>query len=223
VFIQKKIEMVPMINKTSNITILIMSSASNSNTIMASASSISVNEPSLFIPNVRCRYPLFNLNTSLCCLGKFRINLYLSSSSKARKKVYNVYVHFKEWNTTEDAILVREAILNGDNITVNYDKGKPWFWKVYNYNVTKPDYKPKSKPKTIARIFHNTPRSFGLGRIGKKAKSTMSTPGWKVKSTMSIPDDSNDDSDDDSNDYDYIQSYEYDSDDSRTSKQRALT
>jgi len=133
------------------------------NIIMASASNVAANEPSLFIPHVFTNISYKRVRAAfegagLGVIDRIDMPKTKSTTAKKGKEYRQVYVHFKKWNTCEDATVVREALLNGDHITVNYEEGKPWFWKVYKSDVSKPDYKPKpkSKPKTIVRLSSET-------------------------------------------------------------------
>lgn len=67
------------------------------------------------------------------------------------------FVHFKKWYNNEDAKAVREMLLDGEMVKIEYDT--PWFWKCYMSNVAKPEFKktekrsttrkPKSPPKIV--------------------------------------------------------------------------
>ena len=46
-------------------------------------------------------------------------------------KFNRVFVHFKQWNASENANTARERLLNGKEIKILYDD--PWFWKVSAY------------------------------------------------------------------------------------------
>jgi len=47
-----------------------------------------------------------------------------------------VFVHFREWYKTENAIVARERLLEGKEIKVIYDD--PWFWKISAYRESPP-------------------------------------------------------------------------------------
>jgi hypothetical protein len=46
-------------------------------------------------------------------------------------KFNRVFVHFKQWNASENANIARERLINGKEIKILYDD--PWFWKVSAY------------------------------------------------------------------------------------------
>jgi hypothetical protein len=68
-------------------------------------------------------------------------------------KFNRVYVHFRRWNTTENAIIARERLLNGKEIKIIYDD--PWFWKISAYRETqrKPNNSGERK-STLALDFN---------------------------------------------------------------------
>jgi hypothetical protein len=42
-----------------------------------------------------------------------------------------VFVHFRQWNDTENSCIARDRLLNGKEIKIIYDD--PWFWKISAY------------------------------------------------------------------------------------------
>jgi hypothetical protein len=55
------------------------------------------------------------------------------------KEFNKVFIHYKQWNDSENAETVRNKLLNGGEVKVIYDNF--WFWKVSAYK--KQEYKPK--------------------------------------------------------------------------------
>lgn len=48
---------------------------------------------------------------------------------RTKDKGFNrVFIHFSKWYDTDNAITVKERILNGKDVKIIYDS--PWFWKV---------------------------------------------------------------------------------------------
>ena len=45
-----------------------------------------------------------------------------------------VFIHYREWNDSENAIVARERLLEGKDIKIIYDE--PWFWKISAYRET---------------------------------------------------------------------------------------
>jgi hypothetical protein len=46
-------------------------------------------------------------------------------------KFNRVFIHFRQWNDSENAMIARERLLEGKEIKIIYDD--PWFWKVSAY------------------------------------------------------------------------------------------
>lgn len=55
----------------------------------------------------------------------------VSKKGEKKDKFNRVFIHFKFWNDTENAMIARERLLNGKEIKVIYDD--PWFWKISAY------------------------------------------------------------------------------------------
>jgi hypothetical protein len=53
------------------------------------------------------------------------------SHSEKGEKFNRVFIHFRQWNDTENANTARERLLNGKEIKIIYDD--PWFWKISAY------------------------------------------------------------------------------------------
>uniref|UniRef100_A0A6C0EUD9 Uncharacterized protein n=1 Tax=viral metagenome TaxID=1070528 RepID=A0A6C0EUD9_9ZZZZ len=49
-------------------------------------------------------------------------------TSEKGEKFQRVFIHFRRWSSTSDAIRARERLLTGKDIKIIYDD--PWFWKV---------------------------------------------------------------------------------------------
>lgn len=89
-----------------------------------------INNPVLFIPRVysninesRIRHIFNELN-----MGELdRINIV----GKRGDKYNRVFIHYRYWNNSENAEIVRDRLLNGKEVKVIYDD--PWFWKISAY------------------------------------------------------------------------------------------
>lgn len=55
----------------------------------------------------------------------------ISKTNDKGDKFNRVFVHFKQWNASENANIARERLINGKEIKILYDD--PWFWKVSAY------------------------------------------------------------------------------------------
>jgi hypothetical protein len=64
-----------------------------------------------------------------------RIDIVNKTTEKG-EKFKRVFVHFKRWFETENAVRARERLLEGKEIKIIYDD--PWFWKVSAYRETNP-------------------------------------------------------------------------------------
>jgi len=93
-------------------------------------STIPMNVPALCIPRafininekrVRDTFNALNLGTIE------RIDIVERKNEKG-EKCNSIFVHFKQWYTTEIAKEARERLLTGNEIKIIYDE--PWFWKV---------------------------------------------------------------------------------------------
>ena len=76
-----------------------------------------------------------------------RIDVVTKTSDKG-EKFNRVFVHFKRWNSSSNANIARERLLNGKDIKIVYDD--PWFWKISAYR--EPERKPKyTEPQNSRR------------------------------------------------------------------------
>lgn len=55
----------------------------------------------------------------------------VSKKNDKDNKFNRVFIHFREWYKTENAIAARERLLEGKEIKIIYDE--PWFWKISAY------------------------------------------------------------------------------------------
>jgi hypothetical protein len=55
----------------------------------------------------------------------------IGKTNEKGDKFNRVFVHFKQWNASENANIARERLINGKEIKILYDD--PWFWKVSAY------------------------------------------------------------------------------------------
>jgi len=89
-----------------------------------------VNVPSLCIPRVfmnitkgRIAFVFKSLD-----LGEIDHIDVVPKTSATGDKFQRVFIHFKRWGTSPDAVRARERILSGKELKIVYDE--PWFWKV---------------------------------------------------------------------------------------------
>lgn len=60
-----------------------------------------------------------------------RIDIVIKRNDNKDNSFNRVFVHFKEWNDSENAQIARERLLEGKEIKIIYDD--PWFWKISAY------------------------------------------------------------------------------------------
>lgn len=95
--------------------------------------------PSLCIPRVFSNITWQRVKEVFVDLGLGdieRVDMVRKENDKG-EKFQRVFVHFRSWNTSEDAQAVREKVLSGDMIQIVYDD--PWFWKVGMSKIAKPE------------------------------------------------------------------------------------
>ena len=112
------------------------------------------NVPSLCIPRVfpniderRIRRVFEELN-----MGEIeRVDIVKKTTEKG-DKFNRVFIHWKAWNSSDNANQARERLLNGKEIKIVYDE--PWFWKISAYRdpVSRQENKPPSTKRPVARI-----------------------------------------------------------------------
>lgn len=103
------------------------------------------------------------------------------------KSYYRVFVHMKSWATNENACKVRQRLMSGDQVKINYED--PWFWffkKVdINFNIKGSSVRPN--PYVYHPIKHDnsksclpllksemTPKeSLAISRASRKSKEVV--------------------------------------------------
>jgi len=102
------------------------------------------NVPSLCIPRVfpniderRIRNVFETLD-----MGEIeRVDIIKKTTEKG-DKFNRVFIHWKRWNNSDNAVQSRKRLLNGKEIKIIYDD--PWFWKISAYR--EPTIKYSAKP-----------------------------------------------------------------------------
>lgn len=76
----------------------------------------------------------------------------IGKTNEKGDKFNRVFVHFKQWNASENANISRERLINGKEIKILYDD--PWFWKVSAYRepVRPSGAKQSHRPQKKASI-----------------------------------------------------------------------
>lgn len=71
-------------------------------------------------------------------------------TSESGDKFQRVFIHFKRWSSSDEAVRARERVLGGKEIKVIYDD--PWFWKI-SANRSTPRDPGSSRPSaSLPRI-----------------------------------------------------------------------
>lgn len=96
-------------------------------------------EPSLCIPRVFSNITWQRVKETLehAGLGTIdRVDMIHKTNEKG-EKFKRVFVHFKRWSSEREAQLLRDRIMDGEEVKIVYDD--PWFWKVYKSHVPRPE------------------------------------------------------------------------------------
>jgi hypothetical protein len=75
-----------------------------------------------------------------------RIDIVIKRNDKKDNNFNRAFIHFQEWNDSENAQIARERLLEGKEIKIIYDE--PWFWKISAYKEAahkEGDFKPNKR------------------------------------------------------------------------------
>ena len=145
-------------------------------------------EPSIYIPfvfpNVMNRDGFIKKTIEELGLGTVASVCESMMKHANGKSYYRVFVHMKSWATNENACKVRQRLMSGDQVKINYED--PWFWffkKVdINFNIKGSSVRPN--PYVYHPIKHDnrmsgmpllksemTPKeSLAISRASRKSK-----------------------------------------------------
>ena len=76
-----------------------------------------------------------------------RVDIIKKTTEKG-EKFNRVFIHWKHWNNSDNAVQSRNRLLNGKEIKIIYDD--PWFWKISAYR--EPTIKHQSVKKPLVRL-----------------------------------------------------------------------
>ena len=157
------------------------SSASSSKAMNSSAnvgsvinlSTLPVNVPSLCIPRVFENMTKKRVLDTIQELGLGEIDHIdmVPRTSEKGEKFQRVFIHFRRWSSTSDAIRARERLLTGKDIKIIYDD--PWFWKVSANRcastgaTTSTAVRPAVRPATKPSIDFNDDNDKDVDAISK--------------------------------------------------------
>jgi hypothetical protein len=124
--------------------------------------------PSLCIPRVFSNIKWQQVKSTIeeLNLGRvLRVDMVPKTNEKG-DKFQSVFIHFKFWDRSEEAQMVRHKLIAGDKIKIIYND--PWYWQISMSNVPKPTFNKKnktnsndksSKPKIVFASSAPTPLS----------------------------------------------------------------
>ena len=78
----------------------------------------------------------------------------VNKTGRDGKKYKEVFIHFNEWASTEEANEFREALMKGEKREIDYEPIKNsttdewWYWRVEKSHLPKPDFSDKTKTTT---------------------------------------------------------------------------
>jgi len=122
--------------------------------------------PSICIPRVfsNIKWQLVKSTIEQLGLGRVdRVDMVQKSNEKG-EKFQRVFIHMKFWDRAEQAQMVRQKLLSGDNIKVVYND--PWYWQLSMSRIPKPTFQKKkfehnpqqkSKPRIVVDVSVPTP------------------------------------------------------------------
>jgi hypothetical protein len=95
-----------------------------------SVNELTCNEPSLCIPRV---FPNITEDRIWGVLDELALGVIeridmVERETRDGEPYQRVFIHFKEWNENTQGGVVRQRLLDGEEIKIVYDE--PWFWKV---------------------------------------------------------------------------------------------
>ena len=123
--------------------------------------------PSICIPRVfsNIKWQLVKSTIEQLGLGRVdRVDMVQKSNEKG-EKFQRVFIHMKFWDRAEQAQMVRQKLLSGDNIKVVYND--PWYWQLSMSRIPKPTFQnkkfqqhnphQKTKPRIVVDVSVPTP------------------------------------------------------------------
>ena len=113
--------------------------------------------PSICIPRVFSNIKWQFVKSTIEQLGLGRVDRVdmVPKSNEKGDKFQRVFIHMKFWDRDEQAQMVRQKLLSGDNIKVVYND--PWYWQLSMSRIAKPTFQKKK--------FEHTPQQKSKPRI----------------------------------------------------------
>jgi hypothetical protein len=72
--------------------------------------------------------------------GIHKIELFpTKKSEKDNEDSFRVFIHFKKWSSSDNAIYMRNRLIEGKDVKIIYDKLLPWYWKMTAFRELTPE------------------------------------------------------------------------------------
>lgn len=170
----------------------------NMQSVSINVASLPQDYPSICIPRVfsNIKWQLVKSTIEQLGLGRVdRVDMVQKSNEKG-EKFQRVFIHMKFWDRAEQAQMVRQKLLSGDNIKVVYND--PWYWQLSMSRIAKPTFQKKkfehthhqkSKPRIVVDVSVPTPTQHRPTWTTPTHSHTISSPPppIRIPTTPSIP------------------------------------
>ena len=113
-------------------------------------------EPSICIPRVFANINDGRVKAIVRELGLGeveRVDMVLKENDQG-EEFQRVFIHFVAWDDSEQAVEVRQRLVDGEQIKIVYDD--PWYWMISASRVSRPEDRPKrqARPKPFLDLSH---------------------------------------------------------------------
>jgi len=78
----------------------------------------------------------------------------VKKTNKSGQPYTMVFVHMKQWGSSPKAFDLRKKLMDGETVTLVYDK--PWFWKLLKSNLPKPVFEKKTPTKKHVELMSSS-------------------------------------------------------------------
>lgn len=126
-----------------------------------------IQEPSICIPRVTPEITEEQIRDVISGLHLGIIDtVELVKNKHEKENVYRAFIHFKEWDWSEDSTYVRKLLLRGEDVFVRYEQFKNWKMKMSR--SSKWDHVASERPyiQNKART-HRTPLNCAKNKVNQ--------------------------------------------------------
>jgi len=99
--------------------------------------------PSICIPRVHSSITqkyIYQVFEKLEIDGIHKIELFpTKKTAKDNEDSFRVFIHFRQWGLSENAIYMRKRLIEGKDVKIIYDKLLPWYWKMTAFRELTPE------------------------------------------------------------------------------------